>query len=506
MGGNLVKLIFSCISTGSGWADLRKNAADSLKNMGQLSGMLKSVALHAGTMGGAIGRALSAFAMGNVWGIAAVGITALIDKLGIFKSKTDDTKEKLDKLEESTRKFYETINSNSQKSIEKIDKETKRRNEQLDITNKMIKAELQLQKARALSAGDTQGAERIDRQIVEQDQAASMSKAVAAEQAAAAKYRTAEGGLDAARKQVSQIRNEIDGLKENIFYQHWDQVRGNAEANFKAAFGQNARFDDSALWNDFRKNFRYSEDENNQIKAARERLALAEKHTEELRKSANEARESYKMARENVKALKAEQEASNETEIAKRKADAMKAEKERVAKEEAEEKARLKKEADEEAEFKKKQHEEALRQLEEEWRTEKERRKKALQDDIEANRQRADDLGRRLAEANKAAEAAHDIFGNAGNMDQGGGVSAKRREWMNNRRFAEGAADLIGSGKIRRGPNGEWLANGRLSNLNQAILDRLNADERKRKLEKENDKVVKKLDELKKTIENLSEL
>lgn len=506
MGGNLVKLIFSCISTGSGWADLRKNAAESLKNMGQLSGALNAVAVHAGTMGGAIGRALSAFAMGNVWGIAAVGVSNIIDKLGIFKEKADDTKEKLDKLEESTRKFYETINSNSQKALEKIDKETKRRNEQLDITNRMIKAELQLQKARAIASGDAKGVERIERQIAKADQQTEIEKAVLSENAAGAKYRTAEGGLDAARKAAKQAEDEIEAIKSRIFYQHWDQVRGNAEANFKIAFGQNARFNDAPLWNHFRKNFRYSEDETKQINAAKERLALAEKTLEAARKTANERREEYQQARQNVKALKEVKKAADEEASAKRMAEAMKAEKERIAKEDAEEKKRLKEEEEEEKEFRKKQQAEKLRELEEYWRKETERRKKALQDDIEANRKKAGDLEQRLADAMDRVRETHDVLGNAADMDQAGGVSAKRREWMNNSRFANGAIDLIGSGKIRRGANGEWVANGRLSNMNQAILDRLNADENKRKLEKENDKVVRKLDELKKAIEQMSTL
>ena len=126
--------------------------------------------------------------------------------------------------------------------------------------------------------------------------------------------------------------------------------------------------------------------------------------------------------------------------------------------------------------------------------------------DIEANRKKAGDLEQRLADAMDRVRETHDVLGNAADMDQAGGVSAKRREWMNNSRFANGAIDLIGSGKIRRGANGEWVANGRLSNMNQAILDRLNADENKRKLEKENDKVVRKLDELKKAIEQMSTL
>ena len=37
------------------------------------------------------------------------------------------------------------------KALAKIDAETKRRNAQLDITNRMIKAELELQRARAVS-------------------------------------------------------------------------------------------------------------------------------------------------------------------------------------------------------------------------------------------------------------------------------------------------------------------------------------------------------------------
>ena len=90
----------------------------------------------------------------------------------------------------------------------------------------------------------------------------------------------------------------------------------------------------------------------------------------------------------------------------------------------------------------------------------------------------------------------HDVLGNAANMDQAGGVAEKRRELLTNSRFATGAADLIDSKKITRGKDGVWRANGRLSNLNQAILDRLNAEQNKKNVENEQDKVVKKLDEL----------
>ena len=165
---------------------------------------------------------------------------------------------------------------------------------------------------------------------------------------------------------------------------------------------------------------------------------------------------------------------------------------------------RIKKEEEDEKTYQANKKKAEIEAIQKEVEKANEARKKALRDDIEANSKRASDLQQKLSDATARANAAHDVLGNAAGMDQGGDVSDKRREWLNNTRFANGAIDLIGSGKIRRGPNGEWVANGRLSNLNQAILDRLNADENKRKLEKENDKVVRKLDELKKAIEQMS--
>lgn len=497
MGGNLVKLIFSCISTGSGWSDLRKNAADSLKNMGQLSGALKSVALHAGTMGGAIGRALSAFAIGNVWGIATVGITALIDKLGIFKSKSDDTKEKLDKLAEASRKFYEAINDNSKTALEKIDKETKRRNEQLDITNRMIKAELQLQKARAISSGDTKGVERIDRQIAEQDQKTALQKAGFAVDSSARRRDEAEAKMAATIAAEEQARRDLEKAEENLKAAGkpvTTLVQSSAGAYYKTTTPDTTRQKD-------------------EVEAAKKRLELAKQQTVAAKEAYGVERDKYELAVSNVKALEAEQKAAdaeakanarakvqNELKEKKKKAD------EELAAWKKAEAERIKKEEDDEKAYQDKRKKAKIDAIQKEVEKANETRKKSLKDDIEANSKRASDLQKKLADATARAKAAHDVLGNAAGMDQGNGLSAKRREWMNNTRFANGAIDLIGSGKIRRGPNGEWVANGRLSNLNQAILDRLNADENKKKLEKENDKVVKKLDELIKKLEQMSTL
>ena len=167
--GNIVKLVFQAIATGSGFGKLLGDVKGLNEKMPGLSKAAQIVGMSFGTAGAAAGRMLSMLLQGSIWGVAAEGAKLLIDKLGLFKDKSAETKEKLDKLEESTRKFYETINSNSQKSLEKIDAETKRRNEQLDITNRMIKAELQLQKAKAIRAGDVKRVERIDEQLAKAD-------------------------------------------------------------------------------------------------------------------------------------------------------------------------------------------------------------------------------------------------------------------------------------------------------------------------------------------------
>ena len=166
------------------------------------------------------------------------------------------------------------------------------------------------------------------------------------------------------------------------------------------------------------------------------------------------------------------------------------------------ERAKAEKDAAEKERKEKEKKEKAEKAVEEQRKEEARELRKRIKEES----QRRDSLNRALEDATARANAAHDVLGNAANMDQAGGVSENRREFMNNSRFANGAADLIGSGKIRRGANGEWVANGRLSNMNQAILERLNADQNKQKLEKENDKVVKKLDELLKELKNISEI
>ena len=495
--GNIVKLVFQAIATGSGFGKLLGEVKGINEKMPGLSKAAHIVGASFGTAGAAAGRMVTMLLQGGIWGVAAEGAKLLIDQLGLFKDRTAETKEKLDKLEEASRKFYETVNSNAQKSIAKIDEETKRRNAQLDITNRMIKAELQLQKARAISSGDTQAVESIDRKLTEADNNTALQKAQIAADAQARRTNESESKLADTLAAESKARRELEQA-ETALASASKPVETIMQSS-AGAFVQTQTRDTTA--------------EKAAVDAARKRLEIAKQQSAAAREQFDAEKSAHRLALDNVKALKAEQEAADAVATEKRRADWMKAAKDKVkadvdaqaaaakvARDFAEsERARKKKEADE------KRHRE-MEALDEEVKKRNEQRKKDLQKDIEANRQRAASLEQALGDAMERVRETHDILGNAANMDQAGGVAEKRREFLTNSRFATGAADLIGSGKITKGKDGVWRANGRLSNLNQAILDRLNAEQNKKNVEKEQDKVVKKLDELIAKIEKMSTL
>lgn len=494
--GNIVKLVFQAIATGSGFGKLLGEVKGLNEKMPGLSKAAQIVGASFGTAGAAAGRMVTMLLQGGIWGVAAEGAKLLIDQLGLFKDRTAETKEKLDKLEESTRKFYETVNANAQKSIAKIDEETKRRNAQLDITNRMIKAELQLQKARAISSGDTQAVESIDRKLAEADNNNALRKAQNDADAQAKRTNESESKLAATLAAESKARRELEDAEDK-----YQKKRRSGSMSIDATTGAFVDYapDTTA--------------EKAAVDAARKRLEIAKQQSAAAKEQFAAEKSAHRLSLDNVKALKAEQMAADAVATEKRLADGMKAAKEKAKSEmdaqaaaaksardfSESERARKKKEADE-------RRRREMEALDEEVKKRNEQRKKDLQKDIEANRQRAASLEQALDDAMERVRETHDVFGNAANMDQAGGVAEKRREFLTNARFANGAADLIGSGKISRGKDGVWRANGRLSNLNQAILDRLNAEQNKKNVEKEQDKVVKKLDELIKTIEQASTL
>jgi len=161
---------------------------------------------------------------------------------------------------------------------------------------------------------------------------------------------------------------------------------------------------------------------------------------------------------------------------------------------------------EEEARKREKEESEKRRKAEKDAAAARKKEIDELRKHIESETRIRDGLERALAEAEQRVSETKDFVGRAANMDQMGGVRENRQNMIDEARFEGGAADLIGRGKIKQGKDGVWRANGRLSNLNQAILDRLNAETNRKNVAKEQDKVVKKLDELLKKMEQLMEL
>lgn len=493
--GNIVKLVFQAIATGSGFGKLLGEVKGLNEKMPGLSKAAQIVGMSFGTAGAAAGRMVSMLLQGGIWGVAAEGAKLLIDKLGIFKDRSAETKEKLDKLEESTRKFYETINSNSQKALAKIDAETKRRNEQLDITNRMIKAELQLQKAKAISSGDTNGAESIDRQISEADQTTAMQKAKNAADSQARRAVDAESRMADTFAAEQKARRELE----------------NAEAALKSASKPITTVMNSSAGAFVQTQTRDTTQHKLAVEAARKRLDIAKAESAAAREAFVEERRKHQLALDNVKALKAEQRAAAEQASAEKTAAEIKEQKRAIGERQKADKEALEKFAEEERKRKEQlaqeERERQREELREEERNRNEQRKKALQKDIEANRQRAASLEQALGEAMDRVRETRDVLGNAAGMDQAGDLSDKRRAALTDDRYTNASIDLVAGGKIRKGADGKWeSAGGRLSDFNQAVLDRMNADNNMRNVKSEQDKVVSKLDELIRKIEQMSTL
>ena len=507
--GNIVKLVFQAVATGSGLSKLYgevKGLASAMPGLTKATIILGSAF---GTTGAAFGRMATMLLQGGIWGVAAEGAKLLIDKLGLFKDKTEETKKQLDKLREATERYHEAILKGNEKALAYIDKETAKRNAQLDIINRMIKAELELQRARAIESGDVGKAESIGREIERRGGEATLEKAMANEKAAERKHIKADEAVDVARFSVKQLNADVRELKEKIFKQRWGQVRREAESNFKLAFGKDAKFDDTALWNDFKKNFSYRDDETAQIDAAKERLKIAEKTLETARRTAAEERARHQQAKNEVKALAAEQKAADENARAQKMAAAMKAEKERVAAEKKAIQDLADEDAKKERERLQKEAEDAKRKAIEELQAEVEARNKARQDalrkDIEADRQRVAELEARLADARAAVPATIDVLGNAAGMDQAGELRGERQAGITDRRFNDRFTKLLTSGRIKQDANGNWKIDGRASNLDNAVLDRLNANEKVKRAEAQAAKERQRLEKMEGYLKTISE-
>ena len=491
--GNIVKLVFQTVATGNGLSKMYGEFKGLAAAMPGLTKATMILGQTFGTTGAAVGRMATMLLQGGIWGVAAEGARLLIEKFGLFKDRTEETKEKLDKLAESTRKFYETINENSKIAFEKIDKETKLRNEQLDITNRMIKAELQLQKARAIASGDAQGVERIDRQMTEQDQKTAIQKA-GFEVDSSAKRRD-----EAEAKMAATIAAEAKAARE----------LSDAEAALASKSKPVETVMQSSAGAFVQTQTRDTTEEKAAVETAKKRLELAKQQTVAAKEAYGIERDKYELAVANVKVLEAEQKAAVETARSDKMAAAMKDEKERVA---AEEKAiddMAYAEADKKRKLKEKEAQDAKRKLVEQLKAEADARNKARQDslrkDIEADRQRVAELEARLADARAAVPATIDVLGNAGKMDQAGDIRADRQKDITDERFNDRFTKLLTSGKIKKDANGNWKMDGRASNLDKAVLDRLNANEKVKRAEAEAAKERQRLEKMEGYLKTISE-
>ena len=491
--GNIVKLVFQAVATGSGLSKMYGEVKGLAAAMPGLTKATMILGSAFGSVGASVGRMATMLLQGGIWGVAAEGAKLLVEKLGLFKDRSEEAKKQFDKLEESARKFYETINANTQKSIENIDKETKRRNEQLDITNRMIKAELQLQKARAISSGDTAGVERIDRQIAEQDQKTEIQKARYSADSAAKRRDEAEV------KMAETIAAEESARRD---------LKKSEEALKAKSVPVTMTMQSSAGAYSYT-HVRDTTNEKAAVEAARKRLELAKQQTVAAKEAYGVERDKYEFAVANVKVLEAEQKAADEIALAQKWAAAKKAEKERVA---AEKKAiddMAYAEADKKRKLNEKEAQDAKRKLVEQLKAEVDARNKARQDalrkDIEADRQRVAELEARLADARAAVPATIDVLGNAAGMDQAGGLRGERQKDITDRRFNERFTKLLTSGKIKKDANGSWKIDGRANNLDKAVLDRLNANEKVKRAEAEAAKERKRLEKMEGYLKTISE-
>lgn len=495
--GNIVKLVFQAVATGSGLSKMYGEVKGLAKAMPGLTQAATILGGAFGSVGASFGRMATMLLQGGIWGAAAEGARLLIDRLGLFKDRSEEAKKRLEELKAASERYHEAILNGTEKALAKIDAETKRRNAQLDITNRMIKAELELQRARAVASGDVGKAESIGREIERRGNEATMEKAVANSNAAGTRSREADAGLEVARKAWQEAQRELTKAKKAL---------AAASVPIKTTQIMQSSAGAFVMTNTVHRD---TTNEQAAVKAARERLALAEKTLETARKTAAEERIRYQQAKDEVKALAKEQFAAEEKAHAEKMAKQNKAieESRKAAKKAAEDQAY--EEANKIRELREKEAEEEKKRLIERTNAELKAAQKAKEDrlraDIEADRVRVAELERRLSEARAAVPATIDVLGNAARMDQAGELRDERQKEITDERFNARFTKLLTSGKIKRDANGNWKIDGRASNLDKAVLDRLNAQEKVKRAEAEAAKERQRLEKMEGYLKTISE-
>lgn len=477
--GNIVKLVFQTFAQGSGLSTTLQKVKELSGAMPGLSKGVQILSGMFGTAGMAAGRFASMLLQGGVWGAAAEGIKFVIDQLGIFKDKSEKAKKELDELKTETEKFYSTITDNYEKAKGKLDKETEVRKAQLEITNRMIKAEMELRRAKALSSGDVGTANAIEDEMSNIDAKSAVDKSEADVSNAEQKVKAAEERLKIIQKKAHDADDEINRAQKAL------EVASKPLVMQSSAGAYVHQRDTTA--------------EKETLSAAVKKADAVEDELEAASAAVAEERRKLQLARQNLEVLKKEQEAAKakakaekDAAEAKQKANAKKAKEDADKKFLEEAKAQQVKYENEERDRKKRQ---AKEEAEEKKRKLREFEAEKIREEMRTNRATAANYEQTLSDAIQRVADKRDILKNAADMDQAGDIESENQAKHVEERYAK-RREALQKRLDRVGGDASKL--GRLSNIDKAVLDRMGT-------EKVKDSATEELKELNKKFEKLSQ-
>lgn len=495
--GNIVKLVFQTFAQGSGLSTTLQKVKELSGAMPGLSKGVQILSGMFGTAGMAAGRFASMLLQGGVWGAAAEGIRFVIEELGIFNDKSDEAKEKLDELKTETEKFYSTITDNYEKAKGKLDKETEVRKAQLEITNRMIKAEMELRRAKALSSGDVGTANAIEDEMSNIDAQSAVDKSEADVKRAIINTKNAESNLSKVLEKSDEARHRVEEAELKAEQSQAEQARimtANAWAR-----GSYVTYNAS--------DFYPGKTESEELKAAydlrdeaKKRLAVAQAAVAEERRKLQLARQNLEVLKKEQEAAKAKAKAEKDAAEAKQKADAQKAKEDADKKFLEEAKAQQVKYENEERDRKKRQTKE---EAEEKKRKLREFEAEKIREEMRTNRATAANYEQTLSDAIQRVADKRDILKNAADMDQAGDIESENQAKHVEERYAKRREAL--QKRLDR-VGGDATKLGRLSNIDKAVLNRMGAEKQKDSATDELKKLNQKFDKLTQKLEAATQL
>jgi len=486
MDGNIVKLVFNAISTGSGWSDVSKKCKELLADSGKLAQGIGSLGSVFGTTGMIVGKAFGMLMQGGIWGFAAEGIKFLINKLEIFKDRTEEVKKALEDQKKAHEGLLSSITTGYKDAISKIDDESRKRKELIELTKRQTKAQLELKRAHAIMSGDTSTANAVEDELSKTDIKSAVDAAEAGVYEAEKRVKAARDALAVAQRIVHESDNKVDSARESLADKSKPITR--IMQSSAGAFVQTINRDTTA--------------EKANLKAAYEESDAANAKYEEARKALDVELQGLKTAKEARKTALLEQEAAEKKAIADREKEAQKAA-EQAAKEKA------KKDEDERIATEKRQKEIELKDADEKANREKEEKQKQFEADrkfeakqhqkkLENLRKQADFYREHLRLANEEVKKGLENYRDPSKLDQAAERRENRQKKIDEARFDKDVEKLM--------KKKDWRTSDSLSNRERATRDLLFAKEREKNANKNLDNIDKNLKKLIDKIDSLTEL